>query len=470
MKYLLTLISILAIVAFTGCDSDDSSNLPSVEERVSAAKEDLLDELTSPLNGWEVRYSPTDESGIFYMLLNFSDDGTVRIQSDVPGDDGAYYDHVISYRIDNALHLELIFDTYGAFHYLFEQDQASFGAEFEFFFDEKDGDNLIFESKNDVSNPSIITFVPAQANANEVFSRDLAVDMDAFIGINPRINFNGTGAPKITQQLYLENSNVSIFWAIDISKRFIEADIAGIGSSIDEIEASGDKVAIGTSTGFGYLNGAMVFEEPIEFSLGGQQYSISEISLDQLDTTGEVFCDLNPVNTAVYSGSINGLGNVQLLKTLYASEGERLQPRSDVPYSINAFFIFDGDINSLQEEGGSLLEKFPTATGFIFSYGYTSDTFSEYSLGFTFEDEEGNTKSYAREFEPTTTVGNRIEIRLTDNFIYSETPEPGDEQSLIEITDEIFEGGVMYAYFVSIQGFELIRLYNPCNDYELLLL
>ncbi|MCR9250087.1 MAG: DUF4302 domain-containing protein, partial [bacterium] len=415
MKYLLTIISILAIVAFTGCNSDDSSNLPSVEERVSAAKADLLDELTSPLNGWEVRYSPTDESGIFYMLLNFSDDGTVRIQSDVPGDDGAYYDHVISYRIDNALHLELIFDTYGAFHYLFEQDQASFGAEFEFFFDEKNGDNLIFESKNDVSNPSIITFVPAQANASDLFSRELASNMDAFLGTNPRINFSETGSPKIRQQLYIENANVSVYWAIDISKRFIEADIAGIGSNLEEIEASGEKVAIGIATGFGYLNGAMVFEEAIEFNLGGQQYSIGEISLGQLDATGEIFCDLNPVNTAVYSGSIDGLGNVQLLKSLYASEGERLQPRSDFPYSINAFFIFDENINSLQEEGGSLLEKFPTATGFIFSYGFTSEDYSEYSLGFNFEDEEGNTKSYAREFEPTTTVGNRIEITLTDN-------------------------------------------------------
>ncbi len=469
MKTLLHIVLIIGLsMALVSCGNDDSSNLPPVDERVASAIDELRDELTDPINGWVLQYSPTDESGIFYMLLDFDENGTVRIQSDVPGDSGAYYDHTIAYRIDYALHLELIFETYGAFHYLFEQDQASFGAEFEFLYKGKDGDNLNFESKSDIGTPSVITLVPNQQPSSDPFSRDIATNMEAYLGTNPIINF-GTGSPKIRQQLYFENSNVSLFWAIDINKRFLEIDVAGVGASIEEIESNDSKVYIGTKTGFGYLDGAMILQQPIEFTVGSEQFSITQIQLQDLSLTGNVFCDLNPVNTAVYTGSVPGKGPVQLLKSLYTSEGERFQPRTTIPYSINVLFIFDGEVNSLLEEG-SIGEKFPNATAFVWSYGYSSETYTPYSLGFVLENEDGSQKTYLREFEPTTTVGNMVHIQLTDNYIFSETPGPEDEQYLMEITDEIFEGGDLYAFYLTIQGFDIIRLYNPCNNYEILLI
>ena len=104
----------------------------------------------SPSNGWKLEYKPTNQSGVFFMLLEFDED-EVRIQSDVAENSGEFFDHTIPWRVDNALGLELIYETYGVFHYLFELDAASFGAEFEWAFIEKAGDNLVFRSISDLS-------------------------------------------------------------------------------------------------------------------------------------------------------------------------------------------------------------------------------------------------------------------------------------------------------------------------------
>ena len=99
-RYLVIFI-FLALVFF-GCTTDDGPNLPPFEERVNTAITTLRTDLTSPSLGWRLEYKPTPESGVFFMLLKFTDKD-VTIQSDVVANDGFFFEQTIPYRIDNAL-------------------------------------------------------------------------------------------------------------------------------------------------------------------------------------------------------------------------------------------------------------------------------------------------------------------------------------------------------------------------------
>ena len=114
------------------------------------------------------------------MLLTFDEEGAVRIKSDLANNSGEFFDQTLPYRIDSNLGMELVFETFGVFHYLFEIDANTFGAEFEFVYKGKEGGNLIFESKTDEINPTVLTFEPASANDENLLSRQLSENIEAF--------------------------------------------------------------------------------------------------------------------------------------------------------------------------------------------------------------------------------------------------------------------------------------------------
>jgi hypothetical protein len=443
------------------CTNDEEDNLPSVEERVAAAVNDLKNDLTAPPNGWRVNYQPTPQAGIFFMILDFDEDGMVTIKTDVVDNDGEFIKHTVPYRIDHAHSLELIFETYGVFHHLFEKDQASFGAEFEFLYSGKQGENLVFVSKSDLSNRTVMVFEPAGPGDETLLSTEIVENLDQFYGLTPQI-FGRT--PPI-QQLILQDKNISVFWSIDPSKRVISVDMAGTGTTIEEIS---NKVPINHTTGYALMGGKLVLMDPLSFDIGGESITIAEIELNDFNMNGESFCSLNTVNTPVYEGQIEGLGQVTIKKSLFSSKGADFQPMSSHPYSVNVLFVFDESGSSLLEEG-IIGEKFPNATGFLFNYELESQELPANAVGFIVEDESGEGQFYLREFEPTVTEGNKIAIALTNNFYYSTTPAPEDEQNLIDITDKIFEGNEMYAFDLPVQGNKVFRLFNPCNQYELFL-
>lgn len=460
MKMKLTYLLLLGLVS---C-SQDAEDLAPVEERVEEAIEDLRDELTGPANGWKVLYQPVSGAGTFLMLLSFDEDGLVMIASDVAANDGEFYEQTIPYRIDNALGLELIFETYGVFHYLFELEQAAFGAEFEFLFVEEDGGNLVFESKSDLSEKTVIVFEPASGSDGELFSREIAENFMAFEGQSPEL----FGGKNPSLQLYSPGMDLSLFWSIDLVPRVIHADVSGLGFEIDAIVASGTMTSIDHTTGFSFINGNLILSEPFNVTVDGQQVVISEVVLNNFSQTGSPLCAGSSETTPVYTGTIQGLGEVVISKSLFSSDELAFQPQPDQFYSVNIPFIFDDSLRSLYEEG-SIAEKLPDAAAFIMPYGFESDSIPAYAVGFLIDNGGENLDYYLRSFAPTTTSGNRIAIDLLDEFYYSGTPGPDEEQSLVEITDEIFAGGNVYAYSLPIQGLTAFQFYNPCNGYEFVL-
>ena len=445
------------VLLLWGCNSDDGPNLPSYEERVNNALSTLRADLTSPTQGWRLEYRPTPEAGAFLVLLEFTDK-EVRIRSDVGANNGAFYDHTIPYRLDNGLALELILETYCVFSYLFEQDQANFGAEFEFIFKSKDGENLLFESKTDVFNPTQLLFEPAGPNDDDLFSREISENLDAFSTVAPQALTPET--PQ--QQIIFEDLGISVFWALDNRKRTIFSQFAGDGTTVEEILANGG-ILLNHSSGYGIANGFMILEEPLQFSLGGQNVVIDRIALETFDMNAPNLCPTEPSNGPRYRGSAPGLGDVTMLSSLLSASGQGFQ---SAVYTVNVLFLFDGDGNSISEDG-IIADRFPDASGFVFFYGVelTNPDIPIYSAGIIFEDGD----IYVREFEATETEINRVQVKFTNNFYHSGTPQPGDQQDLTAVTDEIFSGELTYAFEFPVSGLSVFRLFNPCNQYEVFL-
>lgn len=463
MCRLFLLLTPFLFLILVSCN-DDGEDLPSFDERVSEAKESLQNELTAPANGWRLDYQPTPNSGFFYILMDFDENGQVTIQSDLADNDGEFFEQTIPYRIDNALDLELIIETYGLFHYLFEQNQSSFGAEFEFIFNGKSGNDLIFESKSDFANRTRLTFTPADVNAESLLSREVAENLDAFGVLRPQL-FGGEPA---IQQLILQNDNISVFWSIDLFSRVIEVDLAGAGTAVDEIVTNADNVTINHTTGYILFDDKIVLTAPFTFTLRGTQYTIEELELTDFSMDGPSLCSLNMINTPVYQANIAGVGPVTVLRSQFDSRGMDFQPMTDRAYSVNVIFVFDDNATSLAQQG-SIADKFPDATGFIFNYGLDSEDEPAFAAGLVITDEQNNSRTYLREFEPAMTVENRIQVTFTEDFYYSETPEANTEQDLREITNEIFGNGEMFIYDLPADGLTVFRLFNPCNGYELFL-
>ena len=449
----------LCLILTISCNDDDGPRLPSVEERVNEAISGLRNELTAPANGWQLEYQPRPDAGVFFMLLDFDENGEVRIQSDVAVNNGEFYDQTITYRIDNALGLELILETYGVFHFLFEQEQANFGAEFEFIFDQKVGDNLIFNSATDFGSPTVLTFTPAAPGAASSFAREISENLNAFGTLTSQI-FGGD--PPI-QQLILEDRNISVFWSIDLERRNILADVAGVGTTVDEVLTNG-LVGIRQNTAYSFRDGSLVLVEPVTFVAGGQQITISEVSLDNFEMTAPPLCNASTEPGPTYKGRIPGGSNdVTVISSLLNSTGFGFQPNN--AYTVNVIFVFDGEGNSLAQ-GGIIEERFPKASGFAFLYGINpmDPNLPPYSIGLLMEDGS----IYVRAFEPTTSEGNKVTITLTEEF-YFDDGSTGLENDLREITDAIFEGSEVYASELPNDGATVFRLFNPCNRYEVFL-
>lgn len=474
---------IIFLFLATSC-SDEIDKITPPAERSEAAISDLRSELVAPANGWVLNYQPTSQSGIFYILLNFEEDGSVHVQSDVPGEDDYYFDQTIAYRLDTKLSLEMIFETYGVFHFLFEQNASSFGAEFEFYYLDKEDGNLRFASKSDNSgDQTVITLIPASANAGDVFSRDLSENMLAYDSISSL--FIGT-----TQQIALTDQNTSMFWSIDLNQRSINLRSAAVGLTNADIVSNNKSVLLDQTSGYGFFDGKLVLTQPFSFSLDGKDYTFSEMSLSNFSQTGDPMCATGTTMSPVYTGVATGLGNAVMYKSLFDTKGLDFQPMTDNPYSVNVFFVADANGFSLSENG-SINEYFPSATGFAFNYGFLDSDSSyyacsvdslvqpEYATGLYYEDDNGNSKIALRKFDVISAVDNRLEILFTSSVDPADDYYPCDltseeRDNLESITDEIFGvgGGEVYSLYFPVEtqpDLTVFSLYNACNNYEFLL-
>lgn len=457
---------ILGVSLIISCNEEEPE-IPSVDERVKAAKANLTSELTSARNGWKINYQPNDLTGTYLILLNFDDDGNVNIKSDVTADDGAYLEDNITYRIDVGLDLELILETYAVFHYLFELQSATFGGEYEFLFDERQGDNLIFRSKSDGAFGTVLVFEPADGTEEALFATEELNNFQAFGGVSAKSigeYFFGEPIESPRQQIVFTEQGFSLFWEIDIVSRLLRTTAVAVGTTEQEIVDAQVFSDLNQITGYSILGGEMVFREPITFSLQGTNHSISKIRLDEFSQSGPAFCATPSEASFVYDANESTLGNVQMKQTLFGEND--ISFIGNVIYGVNAFFIFDDSVRSIQEEG-ILFDELPDASSFLMFHEFQNDTLPANMIGFITNDSLNNQKWIFNEISQIDTTLNRIDIGFADSFYTLGNVTEEEKAGTRRVLDVIFEGGTVYYYdFSFVDGLTILSFYNPCNNYE----
>lgn len=450
-----TLIAISLIGLFIGC-TNDNGNLPSVEERVAEAIRDLRTDLVAPTNGWRLDYRPVFDAGTFLILMDFSEDGTVRIQSDVQANNGEFRDQVISYRIDSSQGLELILETYGVFHYLFELNQATFGAEFEFDFNEVVGDSLFFTSKTDGSE---LAFGPATSNDENLIST--GAESSLAQGVFQTGNLAQIGNFG-TFNIYLPADDATISATFNLDKRI--ANIHGIaaGQTQSEIATNNSGTKIDFSSTYGYIGEAVVLDQPSTFSFGGKEYTISELPVENFSQSTGSFCAGQTDSLVnLSSNGVPSLGNISLQSSLFQTHSNFQGP--DAFFSINHVFLYDQDDNSIS---GQIEAVFPDVAAFQWYYGLELDTGTFNGAGFVTVDDLGAVKFYLRGFDLVQS-GNYLTLTFNDSDLITDEDIPDQLRTDFEaLMDQILDQGNVYMLDLTTNIPGLWEFYNPCNRYK----
>ena len=454
VKQYFSYLFIGVITFFTlSCGDEETLNIDSADERKKAASDSIIAELIAPQFGWKVNYQPSPQSGTFLILLKFDNAGNLKIKSDIVAGEDTFFDADITYRIDNGIGTELIFETYSVFHLLQEQ----LGGEFEFLFLEKSNNNLIFQSKTDGGNPTILTFEPAGEFDENLLSGEITNNLRKTIIQDPRL----VGS-NIYYQLYLVDRDISVFMTIDLDARSVKVLNAGVGQTITEIVSNDQTVDIGHVTNYSTVGENIVFDTGASFDLNGQSVLISEFQIANAQESLESYCSGQDVTKISFTGSI-GNESIIFSSSLF-SASTTFVPINDSPYSGNNFNLIDGMDESLEDE---ILAAFPDLVVLQFYFDYSQ---SINAFGFVTVDSNVLTGFYLREFLTLTAEGNKLKIVLGDALYGRDTPTPTAEQLkvLFDLTDLLFSGGEIYALeFASTEGF--YELYNPCTQYKLFL-
>ena len=450
------------LFSLLSCGLDDEAQLPSVEDRTDEAIRNLVDQLTAPPDGWRLNYQPTSGSGTFLILMDFNSDGTLRLRSDIPDNDGEFEDHTVTYRVDSRQGLELILETYGVFHYLFELRQAQFGGEFEFDFLSEDSGNLEFSSKTDgaLGEFTTITLTPASGSDSDLLSASTARNLAS--GTFQTDNLAGLGV-YTSYNLYIPSDNTTISFSLDITSRQIKIEGASVGQTLPELQSATTSLSIASTTTYSLLNDAIVLQEPQNFDFNGRSYSISSIPIGTPQRTIETFCEGAADSITVFSNtSANGIGNFTLNSSLFQAETSFVPGVVDFG-TIDPIFIYDENDESL---GTFIQENLPNVVAFQWYNGFElGDGTNLNAIGFLIPDAFNSSQFYLRGISSTRT-GNFYTINFTgDDLVTEDDPSQELLDAVEEVSNVLLEGGTLYVVEV-ISANNLYQFYNPCNGYK----
>ena len=453
---------IVCLLFFTSCDNE-KGDLLSVEERQARATQELVDELTAPSSGWIMSYSPSPSAGVFLILLQFNPDRTVNIQSDVTAENGAYLNQKISYRIDNELNTELIFETYSVFHYLFELNRNTFGGEFELFYRGKSGDNLNFQSKSDFSR---LIFEPASTSDANLISTNITSQLSqgsyregALLGLGATVNY----------QIYYPDDNLSIYASFDVESRLALIKGAAIGKSTSDVINATSKVNINSTVALSFVSEKVTFDRPVDFQLDGKSYSITGFNNSNFTKVDTIYCTSGPAIPLVsFDCELDELGTAKMSSSIYSSHSTFFDQDNEF-FVINSEFLFNDQDSSLLDR---ISEIFTEESSFVLIFNNNFNGYTEEGnftgMGFAVFDENSSIKWYLREMNIIQRSGNLVELEFTDGTFINVADSLDERNLLFEITDELFQGGKIYGN--ELQGLErFFEVYNPCNGYKLFL-
>ncbi len=453
MRYILSFAIALSFL-FTACDEDNSVFEKDADTRVAEAIDSLKTKLVAPPDGWLLKYRPDPDFGAYYVLLNFEENGEVNIQTDLGVNDGEFFDQTITYRIDNSLGLELIFENYSFFSFLFEQSSAQFPAEFEFNYVNETGDgDLVFSSKSDVATPSRIVLQKAVPENENLLGTS----------ISENLNKMNTGLPPETSVLKLSylDPNTDVVVYMNFDDLFVEnfnriVDITYISSKTSV--RNGQRLDF--STGYTLEGNSIILDEALVGSFNGKSINIEEISLNEFSETSSQVCN-DALTIYNYSGQLSGGELISLETSVFDPEGAVFTQSFgfyNASLTDNLISFSNKDDIFLDDQ---VVEDIPGATSFQMYFGAGQDG-SLNGIGFRIANPDASVTFALKEFEYTID-GNRIQFDFEQDYtLFGDTTATIDAAAMDKYLDLFTENDNTYVYRAS----ELLyEIYNPCNGW-----
>lgn len=444
--YLLFFVALLLL--FISCDDDTKVFEKDADTRVAEAIASLKEKLVAPPDGWLLKYRPDSEFGAYYVLLKFEENGEVNIKTDLGVNEGEFFDQTITYRIDNSLGLELIFENYSFFSYLFEQDNASFPAEFELNYVNETGDgDLVFNSKTDVPPATIIALQQAVPENNNLLGT----------GISENISKMTVGLAPFASVLKLSytQKDVALYMTLDELERTIQINYISSKNSIN----NGQKLDF--SSGYILEGNAIVLDDPLTGSFQGSTISIEKIALDELTSNDTQIC-MDTLTVYNYSGELSSNDPITLETSVFDPEGAIFA---------QSFGFFDAPITDrflsvLDEEGmfadDQIVEDIPGASDIQIYFGAGQDG-SLNAMGFRIENPNATVTFALREFEYAI-EGNKVQFDFAPEYtLFGDTTVTINAEAMNKYLDIFTESGNTSVYRLSDTVYEF---YNPCNRWS----
>ncbi|HYG20288.1 MAG TPA: DUF4302 domain-containing protein, partial [Ohtaekwangia sp.] len=430
------------LVVLASCKDDDVNifDKPS-DVRAAEAIASLKSDLTAPANGWIVKYRPESGSGSFYVLMKFGEDNTVTIRSDLGSNDGEFYEQTMTYRIDSSLGLELIIESYSFFSFLFEQDQATFLAEYEFDYANKTPDNeLVFRSKSDPSNATILLFEEASPADINLLGMELSANLNEIA--DDLDNFSPT--LKLTYQ----DMDLAFYLSLDELRRTLY--IKGVSRKTTTASAQN----VGFSSPYVIEGNTIVLDEPLTGTFFGNNISLESIAFDDDLAASEINACADPIPTHVMEGTTGTGDDITLEPTLVDVSGIKFTTLSDF-YSTpiqNVFFNGFSAGNEIAQDiaGAQQMQLYYNSGGL-------------YAMGFYIVNADGTAVWALREFTASLT-DNRIEFDFapTVTLFPQNATTDANLENVNNYLNAITEGGTTYVFEYS-EG--IYEFYNPCTGW-----
>lgn len=435
----------LSIVMLTACDDDEAAifDKPS-DVRASEAIANLKQELTAPANGWIIKYRPESESGSFYVLMKFNDDNTVNIKTDLGNEDGTYFDQTVSYRIDNSLGLELILETYSFFSYLFEQDLATYLAEYEFNYVNKTPDNaLVFNSKTDPGVASRLVFLPATEQDENLLGKTISTNLNIISGDLNKVS----SSLKLTYQ----NRDIVLFLGLDNLRRIITIQSASRKTNPNA------SLNVDFSSPYFLKGDSIVFDNAYAGTVFGNNIVIKGIRFGSL-TDGTLNVCPDPITVHAYTGVTSNDDAVRVETSLSDAAG-RTFTQSSFYQSPPGWILEDGI-----SVGSRVLEDIPGVSAMQLYYNYPlGGGVMLNGLGFRIVNPNGTATFALKEFTATL-VENKVSFDFEDEFSYfGSAPANDNEANMNNYLQYMTEGDNTYV-FKLFDG--IYEFHNPCTGWS----
>ena len=446
MKNYLAIAGFVLLILGSACRNNDEELIfdRPADERVADAITTLKQQLTAPANGWIVRYQPVPESGAYNVLLNFGEDGNVRIRTDFGVNENEFYDQTVGYRIDNSLGLELIFENYSFFSYLFEQNGATFEAEYEFnYVNETPDGALVFNSKTDLSALTRVVFEPAPDNAESLLGRVLNANLELLS--------EGLGTVSPVYRLDFANRDLSLYLSLDDFLRTITFTYA------TSLSGEGGQ-SINFSTGYLAQGNSIILGEPLTGNFLGNEINISAINLSELADAANVEACARSFDIQQYRGTVAESNEaVAMLPTLFDPAGANFG---------EDFNLFRGPLGAIYDNGVSvgrqIVEDISGAAQLQLYYIDNSDN-PFIAIGFLILNESGSATFALKDFT-TVSTENKVQFDFAPDYtIYNDTTVAVNTEAMDVYLNRLTEGDETYVLKAGTNRYEF---FNACNGWS----